>query len=128
MSADTSTDQPAAWAAYQDACRRGELVVQRCAGCGRWVQLPEAACPWCGSGELAFEPVAGTGEVHTFTVVHRSFAPGYQGREPYVMAWVDLAAGVRAFGHIVGCAPEEVRVGMPVRVTFVDELPHWRPA
>ncbi|MEU4511945.1 OB-fold domain-containing protein [Nonomuraea wenchangensis] len=132
MSPDTATplspDPPAHLAGYRAACARGELVVQRCAGCGRWVQLPEAACPWCGGGELTYEPVTGTGVVHTFTVVHRSFAPDYRGREPYVMAWVDLPVGVRAFGHVVGCAPEEVRIGMPVRVTFVDELPHWRPA
>ncbi|MBE1591130.1 Zn-ribbon domain-containing OB-fold protein [Nonomuraea angiospora] len=120
MSGDTS--------AYWAACERGELVVQRCTSCERRIHLPEAACPWCGGGELVFEPVEGEGAVHTFTVVHRSFAPAYRGREPYVMAWVDLPAGVRAFGHVVGCAPGEVRVGMPVRVTFIDELPHWRPA
>ncbi|WP_245642453.1 OB-fold domain-containing protein [Nonomuraea candida] len=66
--------------------------------------------------------------MHTYTVVHRSFAPGYRGREPYVMAWVDLPEGVRAFGHVVGCPPERVRIGLPVRVTFLDDLPHWRPA
>ncbi|MFF4617517.1 Zn-ribbon domain-containing OB-fold protein [Nonomuraea jabiensis] len=120
MSGDTS--------AYWAACERGELVVQRCTACGRRVQLPEAACPWCGDDSLVFEPVSGEGAVHTFTIVHRSFAPGYQGREPYVMAWVDLPEGARAFGHIVGCAPEQVRIGMPVRLTFMDELPHWRPA
>ncbi|TMR07222.1 Zn-ribbon domain-containing OB-fold protein [Nonomuraea turkmeniaca] len=120
MSADTS--------AYSAACARGELVIQRCTACDRRVHLPEATCPWCGGGELVFEPVSGEGTVHTFTVVHRSFAPAYRGREPYVMAWVDLPEGARAFGHVVGCAPEEVRIGMPVRVTFVEELPHWRPA
>jgi uncharacterized OB-fold protein len=120
MSADTS--------AYWAACGRGELVVQRCTSCGRRVHLPEAACPWCGGDGLVFEPVSGEGVVHTFTVVHRSFAPGYRGREPYVMAWVDLPEGVRAFGHVVECAPEDVRVGMPVRVTFAEDLPLWRPA
>ncbi|MEV0233654.1 Zn-ribbon domain-containing OB-fold protein [Nonomuraea sp. NPDC050786] len=119
MSGDTS--------AYRAACARGELVVQRCTSCDRRVHLPEADCPWCGAGELVFEPVVGQGVVHTFTVVHRSFAPGYRGREPYVMAWVDLPEGVRAFGHVVGCTPDDVRIGMPVRVTFIDELPHWRP-
>jgi uncharacterized protein len=119
MSGETSPHQTA-WA-------RGELVIQRCTSCGRRTCLPEPSCPGCGDGEPVFEAASGTGTVHTFTVVHRSFAPGYRGREPYVPAWVDLTEGVRAFGHVVGCAPEEVRVGMPVRVTFVDELPHWRP-
>ncbi|MEU8103385.1 Zn-ribbon domain-containing OB-fold protein [Nonomuraea muscovyensis] len=119
MAGDTS--------AYWAACRRGELVVQLCTACARRVHLPETDCPWCAGGPLVFEPVSGEGVVHTFTVVHRSFAPGYQGREPYVLAWVDLPEGARAFGQVVGCAPDEVRIGMPVRVTFVDDLPHWRP-
>jgi uncharacterized OB-fold protein len=119
MSGDTS--------AHQAAPGRGELVIQRCTSCDRRSCLPEAACPRC-AGELVFEPVPGEGVVHTYTVVHRSFAPGYAGREPYVMAWVDLPEGVRAFGHVVECPQEEVRIGLPVRVTFIDGLPHWRPA
>ncbi|MEO3883812.1 OB-fold domain-containing protein [Nonomuraea sp. B5E05] len=106
----------------------GELVIQRCTGCDHRSHLPEPACPGCGGRDFRAEPASGEGVVHTFTIVHRSFAPGYQGREPYVAAWVDLREGPRAFGHVVGCAPEEVRVGMPVRVTFIDDLPHWRPA
>lgn len=106
--------------AYWAACARGELVIQRCTACDRRVHLPAAACPYCRGVELVFEPVSGLGTVHTFTVVHRG--------GPFVAAWVDLREGARAFGHIVDCPPEQVRIGMPVRVTFVDDLPHWRPA
>ncbi|WP_157253453.1 Zn-ribbon domain-containing OB-fold protein [Nonomuraea typhae] len=64
----------------------------------------------------------------TFTVVHRSFVPGFGDREPYVLAWVDLPGGTRAFGEVTGCPPESVHVGMPVRMTTVGDLIHWRPA
>ncbi|GAA2787357.1 Zn-ribbon domain-containing OB-fold protein [Nonomuraea dietziae] len=114
--------------AYWAACARGELVIQRCTACGRRVHLPAAECPWCGGGDLPFEPVGGEGVVHTFTVVHRSFVGEFMGREPYVLAWVDLPEGARVLGQVVQCPPERVRVGMPVRVTFRDELPQWRPA
>ncbi|MFD0479433.1 Zn-ribbon domain-containing OB-fold protein [Nonomuraea thailandensis] len=67
--------------------------MQRCTACDRRIHLPEPACPWCGGHELVFEPASGDGLVHTYTVVHRSFAPAYRGREPYVMAWVDLPEG-----------------------------------
>lgn len=114
---------------YWDACRRRELVVQACAACARRVHPPAAECPHCGSAGLTFAPVAGDAVVHTFTVVHRSFVPAFRGREPYVLAWVDLPEGVRAFGQVVECAPERVRIGMPVRLTFdQDHLPQWRPA
>ncbi|GAA1544652.1 OB-fold domain-containing protein [Actinomadura kijaniata] len=118
-------------APYWEACRRGELALQRCAGCGRFVHFPEPTCPFCESAELAFERVGGRGTVHTFTVVHRSFLPGFA--TPYTVAWIDLPEGARVFGDVTGCPPERVRIGMPVEVHFTDlegfgPLPHWRPA
>lgn len=117
-------------APYWDACRRGELAIQRCAGCERFVHFPEPVCPYCGSGDLSYEKVAGRGTVHTFTVVHRTFLPGFT--TPYVMAWIDLHEGGRAFGDVVGCPPETVRIGLPVEVCFTEfdgfgPIPHWRP-
>jgi len=111
-------------APYWAACQRRELALQRCRGCGTFVHFPEPTCPSCHRDELAFEPVSGRGTVHTFTVVHRSFAPGYGDRTPYVLAWIDLAEqpGLRAFGNVLGCPPDEVRIGLPVEVCF-EELP-----
>ena len=42
---------------YRDAAARGELAIQRCRACRRWIHFPEASCPACGSDELAFEAV-----------------------------------------------------------------------
>ncbi|MCW2946538.1 MAG: hypothetical protein JWR24_3255 [Actinoallomurus sp.] len=133
-------------APYWEACRRGELAIQRCRSCRRHVHFPEPACPHCG-GDLSYEVVSGRGVVHTFSVVHRSFLPGFV--TPYVIAWVDLDEGVRTFGNIAGdspaggpaeedapsgrSGPEGVRIGMPVRVRFDDlpgfgRVPNWRPA
>lgn len=118
-------------APYWEACRRGELVVQHCRRCGRRVHLPEPSCPSCGGTGLPYEPVSGRGAVHTFSVVHRAFLPGFT--TPYVVAWIDLDEGARAFGQVVEVAPELVRIGMPVRVCFDDlpgfgPVPDWRPA
>jgi uncharacterized protein len=118
-------------APYWDACRRGELALQRCAGCGRFVHFPEPVCPFCGGVELPYEKVGGRGIVHTSTVVHRAFLPGFT--PPYALAWIDLEEGARVFGDVVGCEPERVRIGLPVEVCFTElpgfgPLPHWRPA
>jgi len=105
---------------YREAAARGELVIQRCQACRRWIHFPESSCPACGSTELVFEPVSGQGKVETFSVIHKSFVPEFQGREPYVIAWIGLPeqAGLRLFGNVVGAAPEEVSIGMPVEVFF----------
>ncbi|MBO3746651.1 OB-fold domain-containing protein [Streptosporangiaceae bacterium NEAU-GS5] len=109
----------ASWDAYWTACRRGELVVQACTACARRVHPPAEQCPDCGSADLVFAPVSGKGVVHTFTVVHRTRG----GRQPYAVGWVDLDEGVRAFGELLTAEP---RIGMPVEVAFVDDLPCWR--
>ena len=53
-------------------------------------------------------------------MIHKSFVPEFQGREPYVIAWFGLPeqAGLRVFGNVVGAAPEEVSIGMDVAVFF----------
>jgi uncharacterized OB-fold protein len=116
---------------YWAACGRGELALQHCAGCARYVHFPEPRCPHCGGVDLPYETVGGRGTVHTFSVVHRSFLPGFD--PPYVVAWIDLPEGARVFGDVTGCPPESVRIGMPVEVHFGEldgfgPIPHWRPA
>ena len=114
-------------APYWEACRRGELQLQRCGDCARFIHFPEASCPFCGGTNLGYAPVSGRGRVHTFSTIHRTFLPGFT--PPYVVAWIDLDEGVRAFGNLHSAEPA---IGMAVQVCF-DELPgfgpvpNWRP-
>jgi uncharacterized OB-fold protein len=71
--------------------------------------------------------------VYTFTVTHQNQAPGFRDELPYVLAYVELEEGVRLLTNIVGCPPDEVRIGTPVEVVFDDvttevTLPRFRPA
>ncbi len=124
-------------APYWEACQRGVLAIQRCGACGRFVHFPEPACPACLRTDLAFEPVSGRGVVHTFSVVHRSFAPGYDQATPYVIAWVELVEqpGLRAFGNVLSdsSGSQIVHIGQAVEVCFEDRpgfgpIPQFRPA
>ena len=107
---------------YWDGAQRGELVIQHCRGCGRWIHFPEPQCPNCGAADFAFEPVSGQGRVETFSVIHRSFVQSFAERTPYVIAWIGLPEqeGLRVFANITGCAPDEVEIGMPVEVCFEE--------
>ena len=115
-------------APYWEACRRGELAIQRCASCARFVHFPEPRCPYCAGTRLGYAPVSGDAVVHTFSVIHRAFTAWFAARTPYVIAWVELAEqrGLKAFGNVVGCRPEDVSIGMPVRARFT-ELPGFGP-
>lgn len=69
--------------------------------------------------ETDYVVASGTGTVYSY-VVHR--APKVPGRQlPFVVALVELdEGGVRMLGELRGVAPEDVTIGMPVRVTFLD--------
>ena len=108
----------------------GELRIQRCAGCGTLRHPPGPMCPHCLATEWDHVLAEGRGEVESFVVHHHPPVPGR--RTPFTVAVVALPEGVRVTGNVLGIAPAQVEVGMPVEVTYerVDDdlvLPQWRP-
>ena len=105
----------------------GHLRFLRCQRCGYYIHPPAPICPVDLSKDLAPEPVSGRGTVHTFTLNHQPWIPGYD--PPYAVAIVELEEqeGLRLMTNVVGCPPEDVRVGMPVRVTFEHHDDVWLP-
>src|SRR5205807_988355 len=53
--------------------------------------------------------------------VNENDLPPFNERVPYVVAIVELDEGVRMTSNVEGCAPQDVRCGMPVRVSFREE-------
>jgi hypothetical protein len=118
---------------FWEACRRHELYVQRCRDCGAVRYYPRALCPSCLSDRTEWRRASGKGTVYTFTVTYQNQSAGFRDALPYVMAYVELEEGVRMLTNIIGCAPEDVRIGMLVEVTFDDvtaelTLPKFKPA
>lgn len=95
----------------------GQLLIERCEGCARWVHPPAGECPDCG-GQLVPRPVSGRGTVFTYTVNFHPYNPDVP--VPYVIAIVELVeqAGLRLATNIVDCEPDSVVCGMPVEVRF----------
>jgi uncharacterized OB-fold protein/acyl dehydratase len=108
----------------------GELRIQRCGACGALRHPPGPACLACGATEKQeYQVAAGTGTVFSYVVHRHPPVPGKQ--LPIVIALVELTEGVRMLGELHGVGPEQVRIGMPVRIAFsrVDDelvLPAWR--
>jgi len=117
---------------FWDAAAQNQLVMQRCRECRAWVWTPRPLCNECGSEQLEWTPMTGTGEVYSFTVIRqvvgRAASKAFEPDIPYVVAWVDLDEGPRVITNIVGCAAEEVRLGMKVSVVFEQASPAiWLP-
>lgn len=118
---------------FWEACQRHELYVQRCRACGSIRYYPRALCPACLGDDTEWVRCSGRGAVYTYTVTYQNQAPGFREALPYVLAYVELEEGVRLLTNIVGCEPDDVRIGMPVEVVFEDvtaeaTLPKFQPS
>ena len=106
---------------YLRGLRKGKLIGQRCPACGKVYIPPRGACPVDGVPTTTDVDLPDTGIVTTFCVVNVPFQ-GQRVPSPYVAASVLLDGADIAFQHLVlGCEPEEVRMGMRVRAV-------WKPA
>jgi uncharacterized protein len=105
---------------YLRALAEGRLVGQRCPACGKVYLPPRGACPVDGVPTRDEIELPDTGTVTTFCVVNVPFH-GQKFPCPYVAASVLIDGADIAIQHLIlGCPPEEVRMGMRVRAI-------WRP-
>ena len=108
---------------YRGYLRR-ELVLNRCADCGRWIHPMRPMCPACWSWNVGPTAVSGRGTVHLVTLLHQGPpADGVdyaKGPHPVVTVELEEQRGLRFSGTIVGCAPQDVRIGMPVELVWIE--------
>jgi len=121
--------------AFYEGCARGELWIQRCVDTKKFQFYPRPCSVYTG-GQVEWVKSSGKGTVHTFSVIRRNYPePYFEPFTPYVVAMIDVAEGVRMMSNVIGCALEDIKIGMTVEVYFgcVSEalqlfLPFWRPA
>ena len=105
----------------------GRLRFLRCQTCRDYVHPPTPICPHCLTKTLAPEPVSGRATVASYTINVQPWIPGFD--PPYVIAIVEMEEdpSVRLTTNIVGCAPDDVHIAMPVQVTFEQYDDVWLP-
>ena len=114
----------------------GRLLAQRCPVCGKVYIPPRGACPTDGVPTTDEVELPDHGIVTTFCVVNVDY-PGQRVSAPYVAAAVLLDGADIPFQHLIlGCDPDEVRMGMRVRAewkpreewgTTLENIDHFRP-
>ncbi len=104
----------------------GQLRFLRCSQCEYLVHPPAPVCPKCLGRELAPHVVSGRATVHSYTVNHQ---PWDGTSEPWAIGLVEIEEqdDVRLTTNIVGIAPDEITIGMAVRVVFEDHDPIFVP-
>ena len=103
---------------WWDAIDRGELLIQKCSGCGTLRHPPRPMCHVCRSLAWETQPSAGTGSVYSFVVMRHPPIPGYD--FPVAVALVDLDEGTRIVANLVDCPFDEIAIGMPVEARIEE--------
>jgi len=103
---------------YWDGLMAGRLVLQRCADCGTVRHYPRPVCDHCYSMKADWIEATGRGTVHSWTITHYAFHPGFKGDLPYVLLTVDLDEGVRMQCQARGIDASMLRIGLPVKIGF----------
>ena len=114
----------------------GRLLAQRCPVCSKVYIPPRGACPTDGVPTTDEVELPDRGIVTTFCIVNVDY-PGQRVSAPYVAAAVLLDGADIPFQHLIlGCDPDEVRMGMRVRAewkpreewrTTLENIDHFRP-
>ena len=100
-----------------ESCARHAMALQRCEDCGRFRYPPRPVCPHCLGERATWTPVAGTGTVYVQLGVYPrgKEAAG----EPFSLTMIELDEGVRMWSNVLA-APDAVRIGDRVRITYAD--------
>jgi uncharacterized OB-fold protein len=111
-----------------------KLLVNRCKDCQRYFQPPWPMCPNCWSDAVAPTEVSGNGVIHTFVILHTGGSRGvdYAAGHPLLIVQLEEQDDLRVTGTMANCPNEDIRIGMPVRLTWVDRggspVPAFEPA
>jgi uncharacterized OB-fold protein len=105
---------------FWEAAKRHKLMIQTCNDCGLKIFYPRKYCPDCWSANLGWFEASGRGRVFSYSITMAGVEERFAEDLPFVLALVDLEEGIRMMTNIVECKPDEVSIGMDVKVTFRD--------
>jgi uncharacterized OB-fold protein len=119
---------------FWDGCEAGELRIQRCARCRKYIHYPKPICRFCASRELAGEAVSGRATLYSWTLAVQAFHPFWTPRVPFTLATVELVEqpGLMFVSQLLDCPEKALRIGMPLVAVFEKlgpglTLPFFRP-
>ncbi len=110
---------------FCEGLRHRRLEALRCDRCGRRYLPPRPVCGDCRAPMDRWVPVADTGTLEAWTVVHVPILDGRTGLPrpvPYGMGLVRLAGADTTLNHYLACAdPAALRIGLRVAAVWRDE-------
>ncbi len=114
-------DNQALWDGY----RRHELRVPQCRSCKRVFFPSSPRCAECGSFDMGYLVASGKGALYSHVVVNYPQVPGFA--YPIPVGLIELEEGPRMVADLVGVTREQLAIGMPLEVEWLDSHPALEP-
>jgi uncharacterized OB-fold protein len=105
---------------YWKGVAENRLLIKQCGGCGKHHHPRRMFCYACTSDDMKWVESAGTGEIYTYSVVHRAPTEAFQAETPYTVGILQLAEGVFFFSRFYTRNGGEVKIGAPVEVEYEE--------
>ena len=103
---------------FWDACNIKELRIQSCNECTNLQHPPAVRCLSCGSVLLDSVIATGKGTLHSWAIAHYPQVPAFD--YPLIVGLVELEEGVRLVSNVSNVEPEELEIGMPLEVDWLN--------
>lgn len=102
---------------WREMPQRYRLEAVKCKKCGKVLFPPRLICPACKSREFENTQIGDKGKVEAFTIIR--VAPSqFTDLSPYSVAIVNVGDDVKILCQIADCEPEDLKIGMPVKIEF----------
>ena len=105
---------------FWEAAKQHKLVLQKCVKCGHYLYPPGESCRSCLSDELEWVEISGRGIIYSWTVFHHVYHRAFKDEVPYAVVCVELEEGPRINSRLVDYKIEDIKIGLPLMVTFED--------
>jgi len=105
---------------YWKALQSRQLTYQKCHACNDAVWPPHSLCPHCGAESLQWEQASGRGRVYSYSTVLRGPTAAWAEIAPYTVGFIEMEEGYYLFSQINAAAPEDIKIGAPVTLEFIE--------
>lgn len=102
---------------WRESPQRYRLEAAKCTGCGKVFFPPRLICDKCRSESFETVTLPGDGKLVSFTAIHVP-ASNFKDEAPISYGVIELEDGTKISAMVTDCAPDELKVGAPVRLEF----------
>ena len=102
---------------WREYPQRYRMEAAKCTKCGKIYFPPRLICNECKNREFENIKLSDEGKLKTYTVI-RVAPTNFTDEVPYAVGIVELKDGVSTMMQIADCEPDELSIGMQLKVEF----------